>query len=498
MAMSKRSILEVDSEPAGMSRITRTNRRKALNLIAGTALAMRATTSLRPRPAAAADEADVVIVGAGLAGLTAATLLEDEGYSTAIIEAKDRIGGRCYTLTDLPGKPEAGGSSVGSMYARFLDFCDKLGVKRTPALSSGFGSHIHINGTNILNKDWADHPLNPFKGEARELTPARYRSHMIRKYRLFDDLESWWEPDITAQDRSLRDLMLSKGHSEEEVRLGMDTNPGYGHSIDSLSAVHMMHVTNFAFHQMAGGPPMFWKVEGGKSTLVNAMARNLNAAIHRKTPVAGIRAGGLGVEVVAADGRVFAGKRAVVTLPFSALRFVMFEPPLNGLQAEAVQALPYGSCFHAYLETDAPYWEDDGLPAGIWMDTTPGRIGPQTENGEVVGMYIFVTGRLAQYLNRLPKDVADARLIADLVSARPAAKGKVRMGRSWSWVRDPYAGGMYAYWQPGMIARYKDKMLQPAGPIHFSGEHTSQSTRGLEGAMESGERAAFEVMERLG
>lgn len=469
-------------------------RRRSLGLMAGTAV----SPALAPRFASAADRADVVIVGAGLAGLTAASILQDVGYSSLIVEAKDRIGGRCHTLTDLPGRPEAGGSSVGSMYARFIDYCDRLGVKRSPAKGSGYGTHTHIKGTNILNSAWADHPLNPFEGEQRELSAAAYRSTMIRKYSLFDDLESWPEPAITAQDESLRDMMLRHGHSEAEIRLGMDTNPGYGHSIDTLSSVHMMHVTNFAFHQADGAPPMFWDIEGGNSSLVYAMANALDASIHTETPVQGIRAGAGGVEVVASDGRVFKGKRAVVTLPFSALKFVAFDPPLTGLQSEAIQSMPYGSCFHAVIQADAPYWNDDGLPPGMWMDTTPGRISAMAEDGDVVGLYVFVTGRLAEFLNRMPKEQADQRLIADLVAARPAAKGKVKVARSWSWVRDPYAGGMYAYWRPGMIAKYKGEMAKPTGGVHFAGEHTSDSTRGLEGAMESGERAAFEVMEALG
>jgi monoamine oxidase len=481
-------------EVKAMTNSNSLSRRTSLGLLAGTALAR----GLKPRRANAADTADVIIVGAGLAGLTAASWLESEGYSTTIVEAKDRIGGRCYTMTDLPGKPEAGGSSVGAMYARFLDFCDRLGVKRSPAQFSGFGTHIHIKGTSIRNEDWAEHELNPFQGEAHAITPAAYRFRMIDKYSLFDDLESWWESDITAQDVSLRDMMLAKGHSEAESRLGMDTNPGYGHSIDELSSVHMMHVWNFAKSQSELEPPNFWKIEGGNSSLVNAIASSLNGAIHRNTPIAGIRTGGAGVEVVAQDGRTFTGKRAIVTLPFSALKFVSFDPPVTGVQAEAIQTLPYGSCFHAFIETDAPYWDNDGLPAGMWMDSTPGRMGPQTDNGEAVGMYVFSTGRLASFLNRIPKDQADARLIADLIAARPAAKGKVRVVRSWSWTNDPYAGGMYAYWRPGMIAKYKESMAQPAGVIHFAGEHTSQSTRGLEGAMESGERAAFEVLDQLG
>ena len=470
-----------------------TSRRRTLGLMAGTALA----STLYPRHLNAADTADVIIVGAGLAGLTAASWLEDEGYSTAIVEAKNRTGGRCHTLTDLPGQPEAGGSTVGSMYARFIDFCDRLGVKKSPAARGPFGTHIHIKGRNIGNEDWAGHPLNPFQGEARALTPAMYRFRMIDKYKLFDDLDSWWEPSITTSDTSLLNFMRGRGHSEAEIRLGMDTNPGYGNSIDDLSVVHMMHVWNFTRHQGDGGPPMSWNIEGGNSSLVNAMAASLNGGIHLNTPVAGIRTGGPGVDVVAEDGRVFTGKHAIVTLPFSALRFIAFDPPLTGVQAEAIQTMSYGACFHAFLETDAHYWEDDGLPAGMWMDTTPGRMGPQTENGEAVGLYVFSTGRLAQYLNRLPQEAADARLISDLVAARPAAKGKVRVVRSWSWVNDPYAGGTYAFWRPGMIAKYKTDMVKPAGSVHFAGEHTSDSTRGLEGAMESGECAAFEVMDML-
>lgn len=485
-----------------MTGFSNTSRRRTLGLMAGTALASTvvstAATTMGSRYARAADSADVIIIGAGLAGLTAASWLEEEGYSTTVLEAKDRIGGRCYTMTDLPGKPEAGGSSVGPMYARFIDFCDRLGVKRSPAKGSGFGGHIHIKGTNILNEDWADHELNPFEGDARELTPGAFRFTMIDRYKLFDDLESWWEPSITASDTSVLNFMRAKGFSDAAIRLGMDTNPGYGHTIDDLSIVHMMHVWNFARTQITADPATFWKIEGGNSSLVNAMASNLSGAIHRNTPVAGIRTGGPGVEVVAEDGRVFTGKRVVVTLPFSALKFVAFDPPLNGVQAEAIQTMPYGACFHAFVETDSNYWEDDGLPPSMWMDTTPGRIGPQTENGEAVGIYVFSTGRLAQYLNRLPKDAADARLIRDLVAARPAAKGKIRVRRSWSWSNDPYAGGMYSFWRPGMIANFKEKMAQPAGPIHFAGEHTSESTRGLEGAMESGERAAFEVMDVLG
>jgi len=454
-----------------------------------------AVSRIKPSLALSRDEVDVIVVGSGLAGLTAATLIEEAGFSQTIVEAKNRIGGRCHTLTDLPGAPEAGGSSVGSMYGRFLDYCDRLGVARKPVSINTLGSHIHINGTNILEKDWPEHSFNPFKGNAKELTPSAYRFRMIRRYRLFEDLDSWQEDKITSKDQSVRDMMLSNGHNEYEIRLGMDTNPGYGHTVDDLSSVHMMHVSNFASHQIQSQGVSFWKIEGGNSSLVNAMASSLKGNIHLNSPVSLIRQSNNRVEVLNNNGETFSARRVIVTTPFSALRYVRFDPILTGMQAEAVNTLPYGECFHALLESKYPYWEDDGLPPGIWMDKIPGRI---SMLGNSIGLYVFATGRLAQFLNRLPKEDAEKQILFSLKQARPASDGKVKILSSWSWVNDPYAGGMYAYWRPGMIRRYKNKMSEVFGLVHFAGEHTSDTTRGLEGAMESGERAAFEVLDVLG
>src|SRR5262249_2895988 len=138
-ARQGRSTLELFWLP-GCTEFRMISRRASLGLIGAAALT---------RPALAKD-VDVAIVGAGPSGLIGALNPEVQGQSGVLVEAKNRVGGRCYTFTDLPGAPEAGGQSVGSMYARFLDWCDRLGVKRSPEEAGGAGWVYHIKGQNIL------------------------------------------------------------------------------------------------------------------------------------------------------------------------------------------------------------------------------------------------------------------------------------------------------------------------------------------------------------
>jgi monoamine oxidase len=108
-----------------------------------------------------------------------------------------------------------------------------------------------------------------------------------------------------------------------------------------------------------------------------------------------------------------------------------------------------------------------------------------------------VNGAQGERLDRMEPARAAQEIIDFLAAVRPSTKGAIEPVKVVSWQRDPFAGGIYSAWKPGQITRYGSVIAKPHGMVHFAGEHTAMLNRGMEGAMESGERAALEVLERL-
>ncbi len=456
----------------------------------------------RAQTAAQAPPDEVIVLGAGLAGLNAALLLEEAGARVRVLEGRGRVGGRVRSLTDLPGSPEAGGSIVGSGYARFLDRARRLGVVVEPArprpdMAGAMG--ISLLGQTIRAEHWPGHAANPFSDpRLKALPPYAVGAAALRALSPFQSLDDWRSPGMAAQDVSVADLLGARGWTPDQLRLGFGINPGYGNSAHDVSVLMHWHIAENLKVMTAQPGAAALHVKGGNMGLPVAMARALKGPLLLGQVVRRVESDATGVTVITEDGRRHRARHLVCTLPTSALRLVDFAPALPPLQQLAVDSIDYNRTCLAYFAVDRPFWEGDGLPPALWTDTLAGRLLLTGDPDAPPTLLAYVNGFAADRLDRMEPAAAIAAVQADIARLRPAAQGAIRPLRLVSWQRDPFAGGAYVSWKPGQIrAGLVAAFDQPIGRLVFAGEHTAQLARGMEGALESGERAAVQVMERM-
>ncbi len=225
------------------------------------------------------------------------------------------------------------------------------------------------------------------------------------------------------------------------------------------------------------------------------MAQSLNGSVRLKTSVKAIEIEGENAVLVRTDAGDLRASRCIAAMPFPALSNMTIEAPINAETHAAMRDLPYTQIQQVYLSADDRFWERDGLPASMWTDTPIERVFTVNDNdtGEVVGLNCWING------GGTKPDASDAdwfalaeKTLADTRGAKVKGLKVVRWDRN-----QPLNGGAYMHWAPGQVGPWAGSMGASAGGLHFAGEHLSYLHTGMEGAMESGERAAFEVLEAL-
>jgi len=439
-------------------------------------------------------DADVIVIGAGLAGLNAAILLQDQGLDVLILEASGRIGGRVFTLDNIPGHPEAGGSEIGADYARVLDMLQRIG---SPAMANWLdqvdpNTALNIDGAMIRLKDWPAAPENRLAAPERTTAPIALTSLFMPGESPLKDLASWLDPAARELDIPYDAWLRKRGASDEALRLISRQVPS--ETLNGTSALWMLR--GHRAEQSAGGIAALRRIRAGASRLTEGMAGLLKREIHLDFPVTGVRSEGNQVEVQGPSSAVIRASFAVCTVPMSMARRIRFEPELPAIQAEAFATIPQGHATSVFFHVTAPYWEEDGLPAGFWSNTTTGWV---LRYNADPGYYLWL---FKDGASNLPwRTMDDAGILeqatTDLSAARPSTAGRLKPAGVFNWSRHPWLLGGNGYRAPGNIARFGNVMAEPHGRIHFAGVDTAVTSAGMEGAMESGERAAVEILQRL-
>jgi monoamine oxidase len=456
------------------------------------------------KPAAAAPRGlDVIVLGAGISGLNTAWLLEQQGLKVAVLEGRARVGGRIMTLLDQPGYPEMGFNSMAQGYGRGIDAAGRAGVELVEVGARyrlGGAPVLYINGQPLSREEWARHPANPFPQAMKTMMPAEVVSVLLARNNPLKDWTQWLDPANTALDVSLYEFLKGQGLSDAAIRLANDVSPYYGSNAHDVSALMLEFNDGFVKAQMAAGMQSL-AVKGGNMRLPMAMAKLLKGDVLLGKQVVAIETSATGATVTCADGSHFGAGRVVCSLPFSTLRQVAVVPGLNGVQARAVTTMPYQPLSIAYLTASAPFWDEDKLAPGMWTDGTYGAVTPQRFGAtpeEISGFTVQARGALAHYWDALAaqggKQAVLDYIINGLAALRPATRGKLQGAAYFSWMAEPFNLGDWAYFSPGQVAGVMGEIGKPAGRLHFCGEHTATGARGLEGALESSERVALEVL----
>ena len=473
-------------------------------VIASTTLLAAAGVSRRAH-AGRAGEPDVIVIGAGLSGLGTALALEEAGLRVLVLEGRERVGGRLYTLDDVPGHPEAGGNSVASAYGRVIAAGKKYGVELENIFARAFGhgpQELFIDGSHVPLADWPRHPRNPFPDALKSLPPWGFADAVFKRFMPFKDLGRWFDPEFAQFDIPVYECLASNGASDAAIQLAYDTNISYGTTAHDVSLLMQAAVAQWQLvNRGAGGPPFIGAFKGGNQRLPEAMARHLKGDLRKGQRVVAIESRPDGAQVACEDGSRHRAKAVVCSMPLATLRHVAIDPLPPPVQNAAIRTISYVPITQVHVVPKKKFWESDGLNPTMWTDGIAGtvyaqRFGPNPD--EVMSLTAWARGLNAQYLDLLGPEAAGRAVVAELERLRPAAKGALTVAKVRSWATDPFAAGVWATFGPGQVTKFANELAKPHERLFFCGEHTALGSRGMEGALESAERAAVEVQLALG
>ena len=481
------------------------NRRSLLTSV----VAAGTFVSVAPKPLRAATKKfDAIVIGSGLSGLNAAMLLEEQGMKVQVLEGRNRVGGRVYTLMDVPGRPEAAGELIGGNYARMIDTAERLGLDLIPPVQLGAsrGWLYRIKEQNVTAEEWPSHVLNPLAGDDRQLLPHQLLATLSHRNSPLSGraLDDWILPEFQQFDiphsQYLRETL---GYNQATIDL-MNVVIHTDH-IDNTSALH--EIRRYAvgeFNRSAtlanNERPASLQVKGGNSLMPFAMAESLENGVELNKTVHTIEDDGTLVTVHCVDGTTYQANQVICSVPYPVLRHMKFTPRLPMLMESAIDEIDYGISIQVHFLIEKEYWKEDGLQASIWTDGPIERFAVlnRGDNGEATSAIAFINGNEAYKYDYMTDAQASAYTLQELARIRPSTKGALKPILVQSCHRDVHGAGDWVFWRPGQITKYAGNMRANHGNIHFCGEHTALLERGMEGAFESGERAAFDSLEMVG
>ena len=448
--------------------------------------------------------ARVIVIGAGMAGLVAAHELMRAGHDPLILEGQQRVGGRILTLREpfAPGLwAEAGAMRIPRSHRLTHALIDRYGIPTQPFTADNPDAYLYVSGRRARHRDLAGDPaiLGFDVAESERMPPAQLWSRELEVFTRRLDTEgpdAWVEIAKEYDQYAVREFLELRNWSEGAIEMfGLLFNQ---EAMMNSSFLEMLR------EEVGGYYSDLVYIDGGTDLLPRAFVPELAPRIRFGAKMVAIDQtdDGVIVHYRTAAGRFSeSGDYAVLTVPFPVLRHVEVLTPFSRLKQRAIRQLQYDASAKVFLQFRRRFWEeDDGIVGGGTVTDLAVRNiyypdhGRQTGRGVVLASYTWSED--AQRWGSLSPEDRIIQALEDMSRIHPQVLDEFEVGASKMWHDDEFAGGAFALFDPGQQTLLYEAIVQPEGRIHFAGEHASLAHAWIQGAIESGIRAAAEIHER--
>jgi monoamine oxidase len=470
-------------------------RRSALGLSAAIATAPLAARG-QPVPAGPTETADVIVIGGGLSGLSAARRLTEAGAQVVLLEARDRVGGRTFHGPIGDRRFDLGAQFVGPTQDRVRALAAEFGLQIKPVVTTG--KRIWELRHDRLEFGQGNPPL-PL-GTLLDLPHVMGRVDAMATR--VGAVSPWDAPDAAALDAQTA-ASWAAAHSYTENTMDLltcSTRAVFGADPDELSMLFVAFYTaqgdSLEMLTNTQGGAQDSIIVGGTQQLALKLAEKLGAVVRLNQPVSLVRQDEQGVSVTTQAGATLRARHVVIAMPPAAAERLQFDPPLPPARRELQQRAPMGRYFKVIVTYDKPFWRDAGYSGEVASVPGPITASYDDDPGDGSGALLnFIGGDHALHWRALPPD-QQKQAVLDCLARWFGNAALKPTGYGFNpWGEQRFTGGApVAVLAPGVLSRLGPALRAPCGRIYWAGTEAAEKWTGyMDGAIRAGEAAAAAV-----